>query len=556
MTPLEWGLLYAEHGIPVAPVRKGALKHHLAGSKGYNDATTDPEQIRAWCDAHEVTGWQANLKDTIWRCIDVDDHGKDGRAHFEALLAQQNLTMDWLEWVPQQQTPRGNGRHYWIKSDLPRAVGFITGCDFTEIPHLAPSPDYEWEYLPWEGDIIRCPAWLAAAVTAKHTKQQSASAAGYEFTADENRNQQLMEFCVGLMKQDTGWDDYLRLSLLFNSRFAPPLDDKEAMQVIKSCLRYGPKGTPPPLDDEQQQYIPMTVAAWAAAAGNDPVPERVYGPLTTGQTSIWYGDEKTGKTLLTGALAYSIAAGQDVLHYGEMVQARKVLWIDCEMSRRRLFDRYVSQGFSLVNNLLMDCQKSREEAAQPAFELGNPSHTEWLFWMIDRQGVDVIFLDNVMACMVLDEQGNHGLDMWRSAVKQLETGIRDRNACLVMLDHANQQGQLNGSVQKRRSIDMRVRIEGEVSAGATIINVFPEVNRDEWGEFGEAVSWKLRDGKWLRAGTPKGKKDKFSDEVKARAIELIGNGTSYDKTMALLCDEFELSKPPSKGAIFNWVHNK
>lgn len=123
-------LWYAEHGLPVFPVRP-LLKVPYTGTRGVLDASTDPDRIRTW--------WQAAPDSNIglatghkFDVIDID--GLAGNITLARDLLDQPTVDDPYNGLPPilgvVLTPRPGGRHLYIDATgRPNRAGW-DGIDY------------------------------------------------------------------------------------------------------------------------------------------------------------------------------------------------------------------------------------------------------------------------------------------------------------------------------------------------------------------------------------------------------------------------------------------
>lgn len=281
----EMALRYAQpHGErpawAVFPLREGDKTPRIPrkdGGHSFHDATTDPEQIRAWWEKYP----RANIgvatgEKSGFIVIDVDldpEKGKDGSLE----LAELERQLGELPDGPRQLTPRG-GTHYLFKNPDDYLVKISVGLDVNEKTGkktglaegidvrgnggyiaVAPSPrkdqggkEYQWEInsepistpLP---DLPR--AWLDFMVergiatrssrgAAPDREQRQRFALPSKVTTGQ-RNDTLFRYACRLRSQNYPEDRLAQLVMTANlERCDPALDDAEVQTLIASALRY------------------------------------------------------------------------------------------------------------------------------------------------------------------------------------------------------------------------------------------------------------------------------------------------------------------------------
>lgn len=157
-------LAYARDGIPIFPCR--VLGKKPACKNGFQDATTDEDQINAWW---EEADYNIGLEPERagWCVIDVDPSGLEAWEDLVRRYGQpRTLTV---------RTPR-DGRHYYFKGRLPAGVGKkgmfkVEGIDTRGVgSYVLVAPSYvvdadkaidgPYEFLNAE-EIAPLPEWLA-----------------------------------------------------------------------------------------------------------------------------------------------------------------------------------------------------------------------------------------------------------------------------------------------------------------------------------------------------------------------------------------------------------
>lgn len=114
-------LWYAQQGLRVFPLRPGTKIPHQR-SHGFEDGTTDPEQIRAWWETEP----RSNIGLATGHLVDVID--VDG-PHGNVSLARMESLPPCLGW---SSTPRPGGRHLFVPANHDRGnrAGIFPGIDY------------------------------------------------------------------------------------------------------------------------------------------------------------------------------------------------------------------------------------------------------------------------------------------------------------------------------------------------------------------------------------------------------------------------------------------
>lgn len=120
---LAAALYYAEQGLKVFTLRPGQKIPH-AGTHGFEDATTDPDTIRAWWDR-----WPgSNVAIATGHLVDVVDidgaKGQLSRVHTWDMF-------DRLDVIAKVSTPRPGGLHLYVPAtQLGNKAGLLPGVDY------------------------------------------------------------------------------------------------------------------------------------------------------------------------------------------------------------------------------------------------------------------------------------------------------------------------------------------------------------------------------------------------------------------------------------------
>jgi hypothetical protein len=151
--PAVWALAYARRGIPVLPLagKQPRIPKHQGGS-GVHDATTDPDQIRAWWQ--RWPGANIGLRcGVVFDVIDVD--GQQGRASLQRFLAEHAQPPIG---GPRVRTGAGGWHLYVIPTGLRDHVGVLEHVDYRAAdryvvapPSRHPETRQRYRWLPRRG---------------------------------------------------------------------------------------------------------------------------------------------------------------------------------------------------------------------------------------------------------------------------------------------------------------------------------------------------------------------------------------------------------------------
>jgi hypothetical protein len=337
---LAAALEYAERGwavFPLVPGAKNPLTPH-----GFKDASTDPEQIRAWW-----TDWpDANIGLATGAVNDlsvVDEDNKDGRNGAETLaklLGQAGVSLDRCA---QQVTPTG-GHHYVLAyHELARNSvdcygegldGRNDGGYIVAAPSVIGGKPYEWIVEPTADAILPFPGWLLeAAAQAGKPKLGDVALDGPETDWDALERSGVPKG----QRDDAAWrlichlhysgidkaECYARLDA-FGSRCSPPFTtatDRRIAGKIERAYRKPapgevierswPKGVPSFEQGQQQQTPNQTLEITnMSAVTAKPINWLWPGRVPRGELTLIVGDPGTGKTLVTEDMSVRLIDGR------------------------------------------------------------------------------------------------------------------------------------------------------------------------------------------------------------------------------------------------------
>ena len=177
-------------------------------------------------------------------------------------------------------------------------------------------------------------------------------------------------------------------------------------------------------------------------------------PIIESGTITWlFAAEKVGKTLMGLSIAYAAGKGNRPIGAWRVEKPCKVLYIDGEMPGNKLTDliNKVMIGYGDTNGA-----KSRPFALYSFYESGLEYDSildeDWQCeWNHQIDHYDLIILDNYYS---LNE---NRIDV-KPFIKWLKSHTRNGVAFLV-LDHTNSEGELQGSLIKKRAADLGILLE-------------------------------------------------------------------------------------------------
>lgn len=259
---LEWALFYAlELGWPVFPCLSKAKEPLTEG--GLYDASTDPEQIRAWwkrwpnANIGCPCGPKAGFK---------NDSGREGFGSDHDAIDIEPSGIETARAKGDQQTygavvvktPSG-GYHCFVscRSDVKNAVRPVEGIDvrtakgYTLLPPSFVIEEqkgyegwYSWQKTPWDavGSLValpEMPAWLIEAAN-KKGNGKSATLTSLNLT-EGSRNNELFRYACRLRSECM---EHVEIEAALRSvnqyRCTPPLSDKDIATIAAQASKYKP----------------------------------------------------------------------------------------------------------------------------------------------------------------------------------------------------------------------------------------------------------------------------------------------------------------------------
>jgi hypothetical protein len=248
---LNAAIWYAQNGFPVFPLSPGS-KIPMQGSRGFLDATTELEQIKAWWTSHP----NANIGlATAGLCV-IDFDVTDGE--LAAWSKGEGVQAAILSSPMRQQTPSG-GLHVVLKQ--PEGAGWrisasvlaadvdvrADGGYIVAAPSQVDGLDYEWTEGPVPaGDLPEPPKWLADRI-ASLSKKSPGKTGNLEGTWDNwqgekishgSRHQALLSW-AGLLRSwgMSGAEIEAALLAVNEQRCDPPSPEKEVRRIARDYAR-------------------------------------------------------------------------------------------------------------------------------------------------------------------------------------------------------------------------------------------------------------------------------------------------------------------------------
>lgn len=307
------------------------------------EATTDPDRIRAWFKPCRNVGIATGGGLLV---LDIDRGG-------EAWLHAQTMPLTWSA-----RTGSG-GLHYYLRTprgvELHNTAGKLAehvdtragGGMVVAPPSVSGRGQYEWLTAPGEVDLAPAPAWLLEALTALETTERAPVRDLPETIPTGQRNEALARIAGALWRPGVLSESALAASLqaVNRERCEPPLPADEVADIAASVSRYTPEPplvvtlgepAPPPAAPPD----PPPPAEWLhdgadlLAAEIDDPPPLVGGSgtgvlISAGDLAVWHGAPRSYKSFSALLAALCVATGN---HFADRWPAMRapVLYIQEE----------------------------------------------------------------------------------------------------------------------------------------------------------------------------------------------------------------------------------
>lgn len=242
MTLLDHALEYASWDWPIFPCKRS--KAPLT-ERGFQDATTDPEQLKAWWNKWpEASIGFALPEDMV--VLDIDVKHNVGKYGDESLAAFEEEHGDLPETI--LSLTGGGGLQYFFTVDKPvkNATDLLPSIDvrtkggYVILPpsHHESGNDYEWEAMhePTTTAPVMLPESLYKLMTAQKPRTTKELP---KQIVEGGRNDTLFRLACSLRSKGLTETEILAaISQANQDRCAPPLPDREVTELVKSAARY------------------------------------------------------------------------------------------------------------------------------------------------------------------------------------------------------------------------------------------------------------------------------------------------------------------------------
>ena len=181
--------------------------------------------------------------------------------------------------------------------------------------------------------------------------------------------------------------------------------------------------------------------------------EMILDPIIEGGTITWlFAAEKVGKTLLALKIAHAIGTGNLTVGVWKSLEPKRVLYIDGEMAGDKLQSHInrIIRGIG-KNPKMQGNAFSTYLFAEQGFEYSSILDEAWQNEYIDQLlYFDLIILDNYYTL--------YGSNNPINLIRWMKRLASHNGIAFLVIDHTNSEGELQGSMIKRRSMDLGIKL--------------------------------------------------------------------------------------------------
>lgn len=186
--------------------------------------------------------------------------------------------------------------------------------------------------------------------------------------------------------------------------------------------------------------------------GSDIKRQDILSPIIESGQVVWlYGPEKSGKSYFARSLAHIISYGGQFLKKYQAASNLNVLYIDSEMAPDKLEQAFTKEltglGYTEDRKFAVKAAKASDNSTGE-INLLEPEWQEWFNKVVAEY--DIIILDcyySLTRSSVMAKELLQLINPWKSKGKTF-----------IVVDHTNKEGELYGSVDKKRSADLCVEV--------------------------------------------------------------------------------------------------
>ena len=284
-----------------------------------------------------------------------------------------------------------------------------------------------------------------------------------------------------------------------------------------------------------------------------PTPEPlIEGLLHSGTQTILYGRSGSGKSYITQKLMLHLAMGIDFAYY-KVPKASKVLYVDGEMLPASLQSRYRKMKPQLTNldawhkglnnlhyisrfiqpefkelNMETGKYEVKQEPQMMLRTLDDKSNMQQLMNTIEVNEYEVVVLDNIFTLFCFDDFSSP--TEWLIHVQPFLNWCRQNDVTVWIVDHANKNDGLFGTMTKQVTLDLLISVESEKK----------EIDYDDDTDIEFGFKWKFQKARHLKAL----EQEDVEFQIRNGDIEVIEN--PYKKQMVLAKKYYEEGMPLRK----------
>jgi len=294
-------------------------------------------------------------------------------------------------------------------------------------------------------------------------------------------------------------------------RCQPPLPVAEVRAIAHSIGKYETA-----YDEEAERSrngaLPFeTITQLRTRAAEMSVPEVICGPFQSGTWGIIAGCPGVGKSMFTTALARAMTMGVELGEW-RSPKKRRVAIIDAEMTPNEIDPRVPGEVSDRLTYCTLDLLDRNNRVP---FSLGNTTDQAGL--MAACLDADVIIIDNIE--YTLEPAPNRDIfhpETW-AQVAPLTRWAKASNKLLILVDHTNASGNVQGTLSKQRGASFVAVIEPEFRENAALCFsvAFPKMRYQVGPGMKAKATWWLDEHGWHQE-----KQMNIKDEI----IELIRDG--------------------------------
>jgi hypothetical protein len=429
---MEAALRYASMGWRVIPCAVGDKPPLLAGSHGWQDGSTDRDQVARWwtdeprANVGIVVGPESGLI-----VLDIDPrNGGDA-----------NLDQRVDEFGPMPTTLEvrtgGGGRHYYFQHDSRARNGVITpgvelkaDSGYVLAPPSKTVGSYRWASKAAR-EVAPAPEWLLGL----RSRTGTASISETSLILEGWRNQALTSL-AGSMRARGMTVDAIRAALLVTNeqRCHPPLPEPEVQRIATSVARYRPSesSTSAIKSVNSTAIVRPKITPLASVA-----PRRVEwlweGRLALGMLNCLEGDPGLGKSTVMYDIAARLSRGADMPDGTPGPAASGVVVLTAEDPLDSVVrPRLEAAGADLTRIVTLAIEDQHGER-EPTIGPADLMHVEAAIRDVDAK---LVIIDPLVAYLPADVNSHRDQDV-RRAFAPLRALAERMRACTVFLRHLN-----------------------------------------------------------------------------------------------------------------------